>query len=106
MNGGRVVRSALLLIGCACGSAAAAQSDTALRSTGVQRLAGERMLANSLLHPQLPSVYDYRRLGLFCKLDVQLEERLRLPLRFRLGDPLQVDALEGKGPLWRHAVEP
>lgn len=47
----------------------------------------------------LPPVYDYQRLGVFCKLDVQLEKHLPLPVRFRLGDPLLVDAWEGKGPL-------
>lgn len=52
----------------------------------------------------LPSVYDYQRLGVFCKLDVQLEKHLPLPVRFRLGDPLLVDAWEGKGPLQPHAT--
>ena len=48
---------------------------------------------------ELPRAYDYQRLGAFCKLDVQLEKRLGLPVRLRLGDPWLVDALEGKGPL-------
>lgn len=47
----------------------------------------------------LPPIYDYQRMGVFCKLDVQLEKHLPLPVRFRLGDPLLVDAWEGKGPL-------
>ncbi len=47
----------------------------------------------------LPPVYEYQHLGVFCKLDVQLEKHLPLPVRFRLGDPLLVDAWEGKGPL-------
>ncbi|MBL7981046.1 MAG: hypothetical protein JNL52_04470 [Flavobacteriales bacterium] len=55
-----------------------------------------------LLTPaSLPSPWRYDHLGLFCKLDVQLERRLRFPVLFRLGDPLLVDAWEGKGPL-RH----
>jgi hypothetical protein len=49
----------------------------------------------------LPSPWLYDQLGLFCKLDVQLERKLRFPVLFRLGDPMQVDAWEGKGPL-RH----
>lgn len=49
----------------------------------------------------LPPVYDYSHLGIFCKLDVQLERRLPLPVRFRLGDPMLVDTWEGKGPLRR-----
>ncbi|MCB0766097.1 MAG: hypothetical protein KDB95_02695 [Flavobacteriales bacterium] len=52
----------------------------------------------------LPPVYDYQRLGVFCKLDVQLEKHLPLPVRFRLGDPLLVDAWEGKGPLGPYAT--
>ena len=47
----------------------------------------------------LPSPYSYQQLGLFCKLDVQLERRLRLPVVVRLGDVQQVDHWEGKGPL-------
>ena len=53
-----------------------------------------------LLTPaSLPSPWRYDQLGLFCKLDVQLERKLRFPVLFRLGDPLLVDAWEGKGPL-------
>ncbi len=47
----------------------------------------------------LPPVYDYKHLGIFCKLDVQLEKHLLFPVRFRLGDPLRVEEWEGKGPL-------
>ena len=52
-----------------------------------------------LCRSHLPPVYDYQRLGVFCKLDVQLEKKLPLPVRFRLGDPMLVDAWEDKGPL-------
>jgi hypothetical protein len=47
----------------------------------------------------MDSPWSYRRLGLFCKLDVQLERGLRLPVLIRLGDAQRVDAMEGKGPL-------
>lgn len=57
--------------------------------------------APALTPASLPSPWRYDHLGLFCKLDVQLERRLRFPLHFRLGDPMHVDAWEGKGPL-RH----
>lgn len=57
--------------------------------------------APALTPASLPSPWRYDHLGLFCKLDVQLERRLRFPVLFRLGDPLHVDAWEGKGPL-RH----
>lgn len=57
--------------------------------------------APALTPASLPSPWHYDHLGLFCKLDVQLEQRLRFPVLFRLGDPMHVDAWEGKGPL-RH----
>jgi len=44
----------------------------------------------------IPSVYSYRDLAFFCKLEVQLERRARIPIKFRLGDVLYVDYLEGK----------
>jgi hypothetical protein len=47
----------------------------------------------------VPSAYSYQRSGVFCKLDVQLERRLKMPVLFRLGDVQQVEAWEGKGPL-------
>jgi len=47
----------------------------------------------------LPSPWAYQHLGVFCKLDVQLERRAKFPVLFRLGDVQQVDAWEGKGPL-------
>lgn len=59
------------------------------------------MKAPVLTTASLPSPWRYEHLGIFCKLDVQLERRLRFPVLFRLGDPMHVDAWEGKGPL-RH----
>ncbi len=53
----------------------------------------------------IPPVYSYQRLGIFCKLDVQLEKRFRIPVFFRLGDARQVEALEGKGPLALPRIE-
>ncbi|MBL7946388.1 MAG: hypothetical protein JNN32_09995 [Flavobacteriales bacterium] len=47
----------------------------------------------------MPPAYSYAQLGVFCKLDVQLERRLKVPVFFRLGDVRQVEAWEGKGPL-------
>lgn len=47
----------------------------------------------------LASPWAYEHLGMFCKLDVQLERRAKFPVLFRLGDVQQVDAWEGKGPL-------
>ncbi len=47
----------------------------------------------------LPPAYSYQHLGIFCKLDVQLEKHFGIPVFFRLGDARQVEAMEGKGPL-------
>jgi len=52
----------------------------------------------------LPSPWNYQHLGLFCKLDVQLERRARFPVLIRLGDARHVEAWEGKGPLRMPAV--
>lgn len=53
----------------------------------------------------MPPAYSYQRLGIFCKLDVQLEKRFRIPVYFRLGDARQVEALEGKSPLAQPRIE-
>lgn len=49
----------------------------------------------------MTSPWSYKHLGLFCKLDVQLERRTKFPILFRIGDVQQVERWEGKGPL-RH----
>lgn len=51
---------------------------------------------------RMPTPWSYERLGVFCKLDVQLERHLRIPVLFRLGDVQRVEAMEGKGPLRDH----
>lgn len=43
-----------------------------------------------------PQIYSYHDLGIFCKLEVQLEKAARLPIKIRLGDVQYVDWLEGK----------
>jgi hypothetical protein len=45
-----------------------------------------------------PSLYDFRELAPFCKLDVKLEQTFKLPVKFRLGEVQYVDRLEQKGP--------
>lgn len=37
-------------------------------------------------------------MGVFCKLDVQLERRFRIPIVIRAGDVRMVDHWEGKAP--------
>lgn len=43
-----------------------------------------------------PKIYNYQHLGIFCKLDVQLDQTVKLPVRFRLGSQEVVDRKEGK----------
>ena len=45
---------------------------------------------------EMPRIYSYDELGIFCKLEVQLERAAKLPVRIRLGDVPYVDYLEGK----------
>ena len=44
-----------------------------------------------------PKAYNYHLLGAFCKLDVQLEKIIQMPVKFRLGTVNYVDQMEGKG---------
>ncbi len=44
-----------------------------------------------------PKAYNYHLLGAFCKIDVQLEKMVKMPVKFRLGTVNYVDKLEGKG---------
>lgn len=44
----------------------------------------------------MPSVYCFDDLAFFCKIEVQLEKKLRFPVKFRLGDVPYVDWMEGK----------
>lgn len=86
-------KGVLLVAGLVLGIAAGAQTPA---DTSFNLL---RPLPPRLDLMALPPVYSYQHLGIFCKLDVQLEKRLRIPVFFRLGDARQVEALEGKGPL-------
>ena len=45
---------------------------------------------------QMPAVYAYKDLAFFCKIEVQLEKAVKLPVKFRLGSVDYVDYLEGK----------
>lgn len=47
-------------------------------------------------NPTVPIVYSYHNLAFFCKVEVQLEKKVKLPVKFRLGDVDYVDRLEGK----------
>lgn len=43
-----------------------------------------------------PLLYHYDNLAFFCRLEVQLEQTSKIPVRFRLGSVDYVDYLEGK----------
>lgn len=45
---------------------------------------------------QMPAAYAYKDLAFFCKIEVQLEKVVKLPVKFRLGSVDYVDYLEGK----------
>jgi hypothetical protein len=45
---------------------------------------------------QIPNVHRYEHLAFFCRLEVKMEQRLKIPFKFRLGDVPYVDRLEGK----------
>jgi len=56
-----------------------------------------RIVQSARSLPPLPSTWTYNDLGFFCKLDVQLERHLPIPVFFRVGgDVRQIDLWEGK----------
>ncbi|MGV9012111.1 MAG: hypothetical protein ACOH13_05900 [Flavobacteriales bacterium] len=97
----QLLRAVLLSMATACCWSVSAQSlhAPAPEPANFSLLDPPRQAPPSL-QAEFASPWEYNKLGTFCKLDVQLERRLKIPVLFRLGDPLQVDALEGKGPLW------
>ncbi|MGB0862068.1 MAG: hypothetical protein ACPG19_09310 [Saprospiraceae bacterium] len=44
----------------------------------------------------IPSAYSYNDLAIFCKLEVQLEQKTKIPIKFRLGEFNHIEKLEGK----------
>jgi len=52
-------------------------------------------LNQALLSPQaVPLVYSYEQLAFFCRIDVQLEKSVGLPVKFRLGEVQMVEQME------------
>ena len=43
-----------------------------------------------------PLVYAYKDLAFFCKLEVQMEKKAKLPIKVRLGEVQYVERMEGK----------
>ena len=48
----------------------------------------------SLVRQKIPSSYDYDHLGIFCKFEVQLEKKFKVPMKFRLGEVQYTEQLE------------
>lgn len=52
-------------------------------------------LRQALLRPQpTPRIYNYDDLAFFCRLEVQLEKSVGMPVKFRLGDVQVVEQME------------
>lgn len=49
---------------------------------------------SSILTTPVPKAYHYEHLGAFCKLEVQLEKAVRLPVKVRLGEVQYTEQLE------------
>jgi len=49
--------------------------------------------------PDIPSPYSYHDLGVFCKLEVQMDKKTKFPIRLRLGEFHYTEKLEGKRPI-------
>lgn len=52
--------------------------------------------SNSAVIP-VPSKYDFNSLGFFCRKELQIEQTLKFPVKFRLGSVAYTDQMEGKG---------
>lgn len=52
--------------------------------------------AERFRRPTLSRRFDADELAFFCKLEYQIEQKTRIPVRFRLGSVDYVDYLEGK----------
>jgi len=49
-----------------------------------------------IIKPYKPSLSKHKDLAFFCKIEVQLEKAVKMPVKFRLGSVDYVDYLEGK----------
>lgn len=57
-------------------------------------------LKSALLRPSaMPIVYSYEQLAFFCRIDVQLEKSVGIPVKFRLGDVQAVEQMEKQSAL-------
>ena len=57
-------------------------------------------LKSAILRPSaMPIVYSYEQLAFFCRIDVQLEKSVGIPVKFRLGDVQAVEQMEKQSAL-------
>ena len=59
-------------------------------------LAGNYAKGNTTRQQSQPLAYAYKDLAFFCKIEVQLEKSIKMPIKFRLGSVDYVDYLEKK----------
>lgn len=68
-----------------------------LPATEVESTAVPRSLPSPispLLVPKIPASYNYDHLGVFCKFEVQLEKKFKIPMKIRLGEVQYTEQLE------------
>ena len=46
--------------------------------------------------PTMPKVYNFDDLGFFCKVEVLMEKKTKMPIKIRLGEVQYVERMEGK----------
>lgn len=54
---------------------------------------------NSFLYDDatpIPKAYRYQDLAFFCRIEVQMEQLFKMPVKFRLGEVEYVERMEGK----------
>lgn len=53
-------------------------------------------IAPNLLKQQLLNPYKVEDLAFFCKLEVKIEKKLKIPFKFRVGEVQYTERMEGK----------
>jgi len=61
-----------------------------------RKLSIRRENTMSLPASPLPKAYRYKDLAFFCRIEVQMEQAFKFPVKFRLGEVQYVERMEGK----------